>query len=154
MAAVVEVLRKYWVVLLAFTWVLATLFALMAGDRNGYARGQTEGEILIAKLREEQADQRAQTAEQNLQQYRQQVAKANLAEEQLLIAQDELAKAKKQLSERIPHVTTVYRPARSAAPVPIPRPVFTCGWLRDFNTALGASVSVPAACTAAAGVAE
>lgn len=47
------------------------------------------------------------------------------------------AKDKQLLQERIPHVTTRYLPALTAAPEPIPHCVFTAGWLRDYNAALG-----------------
>ena len=62
------------------------------------------------------------------------------AEALLLSQQDGHDQDHQQLQERIPHVTTVYRPAPAAAPVVIPRCVFTAGWVRDFNLALGANL--------------
>lgn len=38
---------------------------------------------------------------------------------------------------RIVYVTTQYIPSGASAPVDLPRCVFTRGWLRDYNTALG-----------------
>ena len=87
--------------------------------------------------------------------YRQQVERANQAEQQYLDAQGEIGQLQQQLNqERIAHVSNQYRPAPGAAPVPVPRFVVTCGWLRDFNAALGASVPAPAGCRAAAGAAS
>ncbi|AWF64382.1 hypothetical protein CSC27_0002 [Pseudomonas aeruginosa] len=84
-------------------------------------------------------------------QYKQQIARANLAEEQLLQVQQQLTDTRHQLQERIAHVSTAYRAAPGAAPTAIPRCVFTRGWVRDFNTALGASLSATGARTASAG---
>ncbi|MGY1949477.1 lysis protein [Pseudomonas pergaminensis] len=67
----------------------------------------------------------------------QQVARANESESLLFNLMDQYAKEKQLLQERIPHVTTQFRPAPGAAAQPIPRCVFTAGWLRDYNTALG-----------------
>lgn len=155
MPAVVEVLRKWWPVLIAFAWMISVLLAQAGGDSDGYTRGKAQGDAAIATLKSEYDNQRAQAAEEALLLYRQQATRANDAEARLLTVQDDLDIAKKQLQERIPNVTTIYRPARNAAPVAIPRAVFTCGWLRDYNAALGAAdLPPPAACTAAAGSAE
>lgn len=117
----------------------------------GHKTAKALGDQALADLRLEHQTLRANAAEQQLLLYQQQVERANQAEALMLNTQEQLATTRQQLSERIPHVTTVYRPARDAAPVAIPRAVFTCGWLRDYNAALGASVPAPAACTAAAG---
>ncbi|MHA6425288.1 lysis protein, partial [Pseudomonas aeruginosa] len=67
-------------------------------------------------------------------------------EARFLSAQDQFTALQQQLSERIAHVSTQYRPAPGASPVPAPRFVVTCGWLRDYNHALGADLPSPAAC--------
>lgn len=106
------------------------------------------------QLRKERAEQRAEVAEHHLQRLHQEVERANRAEAALLDAQARHATEQRQLQERIAHVTTHYRPAPAAAPVAVPRCVFTAGWLRDFNLALGATLPTAAAGAAATGAAQ
>ncbi|EPL63714.1 hypothetical protein B382_04515 [Stutzerimonas stutzeri B1SMN1] len=122
---------------------------------EGYDKAKAEGDRVVADLRLEHQTLRADAAEQNLVRYRQQVERANQAEQVLLDAQDEIGRLKQQLTqERIARVSTQYTPARGAAPVAAPRIVITCGWLRDFNAALGATAPAPASCRAYAGSQE
>lgn len=121
---------------------------------SGRRTAKAEGESALQSLRLEYAEQAHRAAQENLVLYRQQVERANQAEQQYLDAQGEIGQLQHQLNqERIAHVSNQYRPAPGAAPVPAPRFVVTCGWLRDFNAALGASVPAPAGCRAAAGAA-
>lgn len=118
----------------------------------GYKTAQAEGESALQSLRLEYAEQGRRAAQENLVHYRQQVQRANQAEQLFLDAQGEIGQLQQQLNqERIAHVSNQYRPAPGAAPVPAPHFVVTCGWLRDFNAALGASVPAPAGCRAASG---
>jgi|SRR5690606_14761145 len=122
---------------------------------RGYRTAQAEGEFALQSLRLEYAEQSRRAAQEGLVQYRQQVERANQAEQQYLSAQDEIQQLQHQLNqERIAHVSTQYRPAPGAAPVPAPRFIVTCGWLRDFNAALGANVPAPAGCRATPGAAS
>lgn len=117
----------------------------------GQGRAKAEGDEALAELRLEYQAQRAAIAEENLLLYRQQVERANQAEQVFLSAQDAIGRLQQQLTqERIAHVSTQYTPARGAAPVPAPSFVVTCGWLRDYNAALGADLSAPTACRATA----
>ena len=138
--------------------LLIILFAVALGVhgdgmyKNGYRTAQAEGESVLQGLRLEYAEQTRRAAQESLVLYRQQVERANQAAQQYLSAQDEIQRLQQQLNqERIAHVSNQYRPAPGAAPVPAPRFVVTCGWLRDFNAALGASVPAPAGCRAASG---
>lgn len=138
---------------------LALLMQMWVYGQNQYDRGhsaaQAIGDKALADLREEHQKLRADAAEQNLVLYRQQVERANQAELVYLDAQDEIGRLKQQLTqERINRVSTQYAPARGAAPVAAPRFVVTCGWLRDFNAALGATAPAPAGCRAYAGSQE
>ncbi|SIP89764.1 lysis protein [Aquipseudomonas alcaligenes] len=142
-------------------WLLLMALFAAALAINGFAMyesgrrtAKAEGESALQSLRLEYADQARRAAQENLVLYRQQVERANQAEQQYLDAQGEIGQLQHQLNqERIAHVSNQYRPAPGAAPVPAPRFVVTCGWLRDFNAALGASVPAPARCRAAAGAA-
>lgn len=121
----------------------------------GYDKAKAEGDEALAALRLEHQTLRADAAEANLLVYRQQVERANQAEQLFLDAQDGIGRLQKQLTqEGIARVSTQYTPARGAAPVPAPRFVVTCGWLRDFNAALGADTPAPGACRATAGTQE
>lgn len=104
---------------------------------GGYRKGKAEGDHALAELRLAQTEQALQVANTNHAQLLLQIERADQAEGQLLQVQQQVARLQTQLQERIPHVTTVYRPAPAAEPVAIPRCVFTAGWLRDFNLALG-----------------
>lgn len=56
-----------------------------------------------------------------------------------------------QLKSRSPNVTRTYKPALSGPSLPVPRTVFTVGFLRVFNDAIGAdSLPEPFAAAAAA----
>lgn len=140
---------------LVSTASLSWLLGSGSGHAAGYKQAQAEGESALQSLRLEYAEQSLRAAQENLASYRLQVQRANQAEQQYLDAQGEIHQLQQQLTrERIAHVSNQYRPAPGAAPVPAPRFVVTCGWLRDFNAALGARVPAPARCRAAAGAAE
>ncbi|PTS92693.1 lysis protein, partial [Pseudomonas sp. HMWF006] len=109
------------------------------------------GETDLANLKTEQAEQAKKAANESRLLLLQQVARVNEAEALMYATIDQLAEEKRQLQERIPHVTTQYIPAPGAAAKPVPHCVFTAGWVRDFNTALGVSPPRPAA---AAGASE
>lgn len=120
----------------------------VAGYGVGYRHADALGAARLSDLQQRHAEQARLAAEASRVQLLQQVTRANLAEAQLLGESAQLDAEQQPLQERIPHVTTTYRPAPAAAPEPVPHCVFTAGWLRDYNTALG--VSAPAAGTAAA----
>jgi len=124
------------------------------GGSIGYGFGARYAEALgsarVEKLISQHAEQARVAATESRIQLLQQVTRANQAEALMLGQMDRHAQDQQQLQERIPHVTTVYRPAPAAAPVVIPRCVFTAGWLRDFNLALGVPAPTPGATTATA----
>lgn len=124
------------------------------GGSIGYGFGARYAEALgnarVEKLISQHAEQARVAAIEGRIQLLQQVTRANQAEALLLGQMDRHAQDQQQLQERIPHVTTVYRPAPAAAPVVIPRCVFTAGWLRDFNLALGVPAPTPGATTTTA----
>ena len=152
--AVLSWLRAFWPFLFSGIVALAMVVSGQSSYDNGFKRAKADGDKALAELREQHADERAKAAQDSLQQYQQQVTRANQAEERFLGAQDQIDNLQHQLSERIAHVSTQYRPAPGAAPVPAPRFVVTCGWLRDYNRALGADLPAPAACRTTAGTEE
>jgi hypothetical protein len=58
---------------------------------------------------------------------------------QLANTRNDLAELNRQLSRNVPRVTTIYRPAPNAAPQPLPACLFTTGFVRNWNAALGVS---------------
>lgn len=115
-----------------------------AGFAFNYANSL--GETNLANLKTQQAEQAATAANESRVLMLQQVARVNEAEALLYATIGQFAEEKRQLQERIPHVTTQYIPALGAAAKPVPHCVFTAGWLREYNAALG----VPAKETGAA----
>lgn len=138
--------------------LLACLLCACAAGSIGYGFGARHAEALgnarLDRLKVEHAEQARQVAIDSRAQLLQQVERANQAEALLLSQQAGHDQDHQQLQERIPHVTTVYRPAPAAAPVVIPRCVFTAGWVRDFNLALGAGLPAAGTGTAAPGTAQ
>ena len=114
----------------------------------GYRYASSLGATALATLKSQHAEQALSAESANRQQLMQQVIRANESEFRLFEAMTQHAQEQQQLQERIAHVTTHYRSAPDAVVQPIPRCVFTVGWLRDYNTALG--VPAPGAGTTAA----
>lgn len=144
----------FWTVAMAFLFAAATVIHGSASYDRGYAVARAEGDAALLNLQLQHANERAQAAQDSLIRYQQQVTRANEAEQLLLTTQQQLVDANQQLQERIPHVTTVYRPAPAAAPVALPRCVFTRGFVRDLNLALGAGVPAAGAGALAAGATQ
>ncbi|WP_073673045.1 lysis protein [Pseudomonas aeruginosa] len=138
--------------------LLACLVIGAAGAGFGYGLGarhaEAQGNASLERLKAEHAEQARQAAIDSRVQLLQQIERANQAEALLLSQQAGHDQDHQQLQERIPHVTTVYRPATAAAPVVIPRCVFTAGWVRDFNLALGAGLPATGSGAATAGPAQ
>jgi hypothetical protein len=150
MLAAIEWVRRN-LFLLAYFGTAAGLILFAIQERQtGYDQGLAKGQQEVKQLQLEAATQARLAAETALAIIQAQVKRANDAEARLLEREAQLDTARQQLKERIPHVTTVYRPSPTAAPVAIPRCVFTRGWLRDFNAALGAGLPAAGASAAAA----
>lgn len=56
---------------------------------------------------------------------------------QLANTRNDLDELNRQLSRNVSRVTTIYRPAPNAAPQPLPACLFTTGFVRNWNAALG-----------------
>ncbi|UVM52195.1 lysis protein [Pseudomonas sp. B21-015] len=109
----------------------------------GFRYAASLGDTELANLKAEHAEQARIAESANRLQLLQQVTRANKTEDLLLDVMTRHAEEKRQLQERIPHVTTQYIAAPGAAAKPIPHCVFTAGWLRDYNTALGVPTPRP-----------
>ncbi|WP_207848904.1 MULTISPECIES: lysis protein [unclassified Pseudomonas] len=142
-----------------FVWprsarILAIVFACLVSAVAGgaaaagfaYSYAKALGDTSLANLKTQLAEKATAAANESRVLLLQQVTRANETEALLSATIAQHAEEKRQLQERIPHVSTQYIPAPGAAVKPVPRCVFTAGWVRDFNAALG----VPAPRTAAA----
>lgn len=144
-------LLQYWQLAVVGVFLASALFYGSSQYDRGHRTATAQGDKALADLRTQHQTLRADAAEQNLMLYRQQVERANQAEQVFLNAQEQIGRLQLQLTqERIARVSTQYTPTRGGAVVPAPRFVVTCGWLRDFNAALGAHTPAPGACRATA----
>jgi len=115
----------------------AGLVGLALGHREGYRAAQAEGRATLAKLHATQAQLRAQNAEQATRRLAAEVQHGQQLAQQLAAEREHHATEKQALLKRIAHVTTVYVPVPGAAPEPLPRAVFTAGFVRQYNAAIG-----------------
>ena len=124
--------------------LLALLGCLVCGAAGGgvgygfgYRHAEALGNAALQKERTTQAQQALAAEQQARIELQQQVTRANAAEAQLLADQATHAKQVTELEGRIAHVSAQYRRTPDQAPEPVPHRVFTVGWLRDYNAALG-----------------
>ncbi|POA25653.1 MULTISPECIES: lysis protein [unclassified Pseudomonas] len=129
--------RSARIIAIVFACLLSALAGGGATAGFAFSYAKALGETDLANLKTEQAQQATKAANESRLLLLQQVARVNEAEALMYATIDQLAEEKRQLQERIPHVTTQYIPAPGAAAKPVPHCVFTAGWLRDYNAALG-----------------
>lgn len=130
------------------------------GAAGGYRYAAAQGSATLAKVDAAAARERQATAEQRARQavvasgrLTQQVLRAHALETQLSNAKAQHAKEKKALLQRITDVTTAYVPSPGAAPEPLPRCVFTAGFVREYNAAIGVDTDLPGPAQGAAATA-
>lgn len=144
-AALKWLLERWQIALVIVAVVLVYLYG-QSKWTEGYEQAAAKGVAALSAPKTQQAEAALEASNQAQSDLLRQVTRAQAAEESLFQQFGMHADEVKQLQERIPHVTTQYKASVAAAPQPIPRCVFTAGWLRDYNTALG----VPAASSATA----
>lgn len=123
--------------------VLACVISAAAAGSIGFGYATSLGATDLANLKVTHTEQALAAETANRVQLLQQVTRATEAEALLFDTFYRFTEEKRQLQERIPHVTTQYIAAPGAVAKPIPRCVFTAGWLRDYNTALGVPTPRP-----------
>lgn len=132
-----------------------TLFVFLGGFAVGGAATwdwvSSRAKVEIAAMKDEQQQHKEEEQQAEIARLRQvkmerdaAELRANAISVELARARNALAEARVQLSRNVPRVTTIYRPAPDAAPVPLPACVFTTGFVRDWNTALGIVETSPA----------
>lgn len=149
-AEILKWLLERWQILLV---VAALAIAYGYGQQqwsSGYEQAKAEGAAALAQLKQDYAEQALAITKKSNSDLQLQVNRAQAAEETLFSQYTIHADEVQRLKERIAHVTKQYKPEPSAAARPVPHCVFTAGWLRDYNTALGVSATRPASAVAVA----
>ncbi|PTT64750.1 lysis protein, partial [Pseudomonas sp. HMWF007] len=93
---------------IAFACLLSALAGGAATGGFAFNYSKALGETDLANLKTEQAEQAKKAANESRLLLLQQVARVNEAEALMYATIDQLAEEKRQLQERIPHVTTQY----------------------------------------------
>lgn len=122
---------------LCFAALCLAVFTGFLGWRYGAAHATALGQADLATAARDAAVHQAESSQRALSRYRAQVEQANQLAQAVIDHRVQIEQLRLQLQRRASHVTTIYRPAPSAEPVPIPRTVFTAGFVRDWNAAFG-----------------
>ncbi len=119
---------------------------------TGYGKAQTEGALALEKLRGEHQEQelaRARAAEASakdaVKRLQEEQARNDKLASDLAEQQRQNRKTTDYLTGEIARVADLYREALDAPPKPLPACVFTAGWVRVYDEAIGARAAVPAA---------
>lgn len=114
------------------------------GYAQGYAAASAQGEAALADLERQYAQERQAQAEAGQAAAQQaalrlatEVQRGNALATALDAKKAELRAITEHLTGEIARVTTLYRRARNAQPEPLPAAVFTVGYGRLWNEALG-----------------
>ena len=132
---------------------LAAVTALLAGGGGyflGHGVAKADGDAALADLQRTHAIASAKAADEARSRLVAEVERNNRLAQALADEKAAHAQEKQTLLKRITNVTTVYVPTPGLAPRPLPRTVFTAGFMREYNAAIG--LPAPAAGTASAGL--
>ncbi|NLR73565.1 hypothetical protein [Leeia aquatica] len=121
---------------------MVALTALIAGA-GGYAMGhrtaKADGTAALAMLKAQYANALAMASEQARHQEQVLTIRANQLAKQVQQERTRHAEEANQLKRRINRVTSMYRPSLDSPLQPVPRCVFTHGFVGVWNGAIGAS---------------
>lgn len=143
-----------------FGWVYGALVVLVAigSAAAGYEYADALAQAEIERVERDRSDERelaakhfADAVEASRQDLLAETLRGNALAAELLAQQATFERTRATLQRRIQHVSTQYQRAPGVGPEPLPRCIFTRGWLRDYNAAIGAGADVPSADGAAAG---
>jgi len=113
---------------------------LVAGVIFGWSRGTAQGAAELQTYQAKVQQDSAATALQAVRQFGTRLQFGDLLSSQLIADTRAISDQASQQHAKVPNVTSVYRAAPSAAPQPLPVCVFTRGWVREYNAAIGAAV--------------
>lgn len=130
------------------------------GYSEGFAKAQAEGNSALSDLKAKHADEVAEqalaakrAAEAASQQLLTEINRGNGLAKQLADQKDDLRRTTEKLTREIASVTTNYRRALDAQLEPLPPAVFTNGFVRVWNSALGVAGAAVQATTGTSGIA-
>jgi len=131
------------------------------GYSEGFAKAQAEGNAALSDVKAAHAEKAAQqalaakqAADAAAERLLAEVDRGNGLAQQLADQKDVLRRTTEKLNKEIANVTTNYRRALDAQLEPLPPAVFTNGFVRVWNSALGtASASTMQASTGTSGLA-
>lgn len=149
LSAVLGAFRPGVVAALLLLVLLVGVSCAVAGFHYGFNTAETQGQLQLRKEQLANSEIRATWASGALVRFQAEVTRVASADRALAAEAKRLADVTDDLKRRIPDVTSNYRPSPTGSPRALPRCVFTAGFLRDYNAALG---TVPGPATPAAGV--
>lgn len=130
------------------------LVAMLGGYWLGYGTAEAKGDAALATLQRDHANAVASATEAAKKLLAKEVGRANQLALELAAEKTTHAQEKQTLLRRIANVTTVYVPAPGLDAVPLPRAVFTVGFVREYNAALGLPPALTGASSAGTGAAS
>ena len=142
---------------LAFLAVMVVV-CLGVGANLGYRYRDNSARVGTSTAVAKQANADAQAVEDQLksqqqvqEEYQSAVEHGTDLSAELILAQQQLEATAQQAKRSIARVITVYKPTPGSAVQPIPHCVFTLGWVRRYNAALGLDVPASGAGATASG---
>lgn len=118
--------------------LIALLGGYFYGHSSGYGEAKAKGDAAIAQLRGEYDKTYAKAVNTAATKLIAEIKRGNALASELATTQQQLADVQNLLQKKVSYVTTVYKTSPAATPQPIPRAVFTRGYVRLLNTAFGA----------------
>ncbi|MCA8194119.1 hypothetical protein [Burkholderia vietnamiensis] len=112
---------------------VAIAFAGAAGYEHGYHVATTRGDLALSEQRETQQKAAADAARIADDRYATEVDRGNQTAQALIVAQQQIDHLTSTAKGKIDVVTQTYRPTLAASPEPLPRCVFTRGFVRVWN---------------------
>ncbi|KIP19603.1 putative phage protein Rz [Burkholderia sp. MSHR3999] len=109
-------------------------FAGAAGYEHGYHVAKTRGDLALAQEREAQQKAAADAERIADDRYAAEVDRGNQAAQALIVARQQIDHLTSTAKGKIDAVTQTYRPTLSANLEPLPRCVFTRGFVRVWNS--------------------
>lgn len=137
-------------VIAALGYILAgVIFGAPVGLWYGGRHAAAIGDAKLAELRQQTAEASAKSIQAAADRLAAETARGNRLSAGLVEAEAKADALSHQLQTRVDRVTTAYREAPGAVLKPVPQCIFTRGWLRDYNAAIGAAVPASAEATGA-----